>query len=180
MKRVLVLASTVALVGCSDPEPIAVPDLVGMQLDAARESVEDLELEEVDASGADRGVWSSSNWIVQDQDPSAGETVEPGATVTVQVVNVRDEDEEEGDEPQEDERQVERQEAAETEEPPAEQPETDIEADVMARPSGLTIRPEQSWGTAGWTSTAALSGPATRPGSRNFRPVRRPSCLTRS
>jgi hypothetical protein len=154
MRRVLLLAATLALVGCSEPEPVAVPDLLGMQLDAAREIAEDFELEEVDASGTGRGVWSPSNWIVEEQDPSAGEPVEPGSTVTVQIVNVRDEDEQQEDEderpadadPEDADPEDEQPEAADPEDPPAERPDTDIEADVIAGSAGLTIRPERGWG----------------------------------
>lgn len=88
-----VLASAVVLSACSDPAPVAVPDLVGLSLDEAREAAGGFELVEMDASGDDRSVWSPANWSVQSQDPAAGTAVAPRSTLTVQLRNVRDEDE---------------------------------------------------------------------------------------
>lgn len=89
-KRWLVAALGAVLVGCGGSEPVAVPDLVGLPLNEARELADALELDEHDASGQDRGVWSPSNWTVAEQNPAAGTSVEPGSTVVVQLVNHRD------------------------------------------------------------------------------------------
>jgi beta-lactam-binding protein with PASTA domain len=85
---VAVLAAT--LVACDGSPSVEVPDLVGLTLPEAREHAGDFELEEVDASGLDRGVWSPSNWSVAEQEPQAGTPVQPRSTVRVLLVNVRD------------------------------------------------------------------------------------------
>jgi hypothetical protein len=78
------------LVSCGGSDPVSVPHLIGLTLDEARELADDLELEEHDASGQDRGVWSPSNWTVAEQEPAAGTSVEAGSTVVVEIVNHRD------------------------------------------------------------------------------------------
>ena len=85
---VAVLAAT--LVACGGSASVEVPNLVGMSLPEAREHAGDFELEEVDGSGLDRGVWSPSNWPVTEQQPKAGTPVQPRSTVRVLLANVRD------------------------------------------------------------------------------------------
>lgn len=143
------LATAVLLVACGGtPDPIAVPDLAGLTLDIARDTIgeTDLEIEEVDASGQDRSIWSAGNWTVIGQDPAAGSEVEPGATVTVEVENVRDTEPEPTEEPDPEETTEAPEEATEEPtpdpEPTTEDPGTDLHAEVDAGPAGLTITTE--------------------------------------
>jgi hypothetical protein len=155
MWRVFVVAAAVLLAGCDSSEPVAVPDLVGMALPEARDAVEDsdFELDEVDGSGRDRSIFSPGNWTVDGQTPSAGSMAGPRSTVTVQLINVRDvEDEPEADEPeaedpeQEEPEPEERDEVDEpepTEPVPTETRSTSLEADIREGPQGLRIVTEE-------------------------------------
>ena len=95
---VMMAVLAVALVACDGSEPVEAPDLVGLTLEEARDHAGDFELEEIDSSGRGRGVWSPSNWTVAEQDPQAGTPVERRSTVTVQLINARDEPADEPDE----------------------------------------------------------------------------------
>lgn len=108
-------ALAAALIACDSADPVDVPDLVGLTLEEAREHADTFELKELDASGQDRGVWSASSWTVDGQDPAAGTPAERGSTVTVQLVNVRDESE--PSEPSEADEPAEPDEPAETDAP---------------------------------------------------------------
>lgn len=110
-------AAVMALIaGCSEPEPVEIPDLSGMAIPEARELFDDLplELDEVDASGENRSVFSAGNWNVSEQDPAAGTSAERRSTVTVRIVNDRDQDDVQ---------------AAESDEPDAEPDETESPQD---------------------------------------------------
>jgi hypothetical protein len=130
---VAVLAATLA--ACDGSPSVEVPDLVGLTLPEAREHAGDFELEEVDASGLDRGVWSPSNWSVAEQEPQAGTPVQPRSTVRVLLVNVRDDvsdgSAESMDEPADDD-------PAEEPEEPAEEPGEPAEASEEPAPAPET------------------------------------------
>lgn len=98
VRIVLIAVLAAGIIACDGSEPVEAPDLVGLTLEEARDQAGDFELEEIDASGQDRSVWSTSNWTVAEQDPEAGTPVERRSTVTVQLVNVRDGPVDEGDE----------------------------------------------------------------------------------
>lgn len=133
MLIVMIAVLAVTLVACDGSEPVEAPALVGLTLEEARDHAGNFELEEVDSSGQNRGVWSPSNWTVAEQDPQAGTPVARRSTVTVQLVNVRDE--------RSDERSDEPAEAAEeaadepVDEDPAEDPAEASEDDAAAAPA---------------------------------------------
>lgn len=142
MRRTLLIgAVTLAiLVACSPGEPVAVPDLTGMPLPQARDAADEagIQLEEVDASGQDRAVFSAGNWSVERQDPPAETEVERRSTVTVDIVNVRDIDDEPedvaADEPDQEPERVDQ-----SDDEPGHEPSSTFEADVSARGDGLWI-----------------------------------------
>ena len=149
MWRVFVVAA-VLLAGCDSSEPVAVPDLVGMALPEAREAADanDFELDEIDGSGRDRSICSPGNWTVDGQTPSAGSMADPGSSVTVQLINVRDvEDEAEDEEPEPDEQEPDEPEEVDEPEPtepvPTETRSTSLEADIREGPQGLRIVTEE-------------------------------------
>jgi hypothetical protein len=154
MWRAFVVAAAVLMAGCDSSEPVAVPDLVGMTLPEAREAAEDndFELDEIDGSGRDRAIFSPGNWTVTEQTPSAGSMADARSSVTVQLINVRDvEDEPEADEPEAEEfeqEEPEPDEPDEVDEPesepvPTETRSTSLEADIREGPQGLRIVTEE-------------------------------------
>jgi hypothetical protein len=147
MWRAFVLAAAVLLAGCDSSEPVAVPDLVGMALPEAREAAEEnrFELDEIDGSGRDRAIFSPGNWTVIEQTPAAGSMADRRSSVTVQLINVRDvEDEPEADEPEAEEPEQEEAEPDEVDEPePTETRSTSLEADIREGPQGLRIVTEE-------------------------------------
>ena len=71
------------LSGCGAGEPVAVPDVVGMQADQARNILEDAGFDvELDT---DAWVLMESNWTVDTQSPKAGTKAPDGSTVAVKV-----------------------------------------------------------------------------------------------
>lgn len=89
-RSVRLLAATTALAlpaltGCSASEPPAMPDVVGKTLDVGLVEIEDSgfsEDAEVVGGGA-FGVVDEANWIICDQEPSAGAPIESAPTLTV-------------------------------------------------------------------------------------------------
>lgn len=83
-------------------ERIEVPDLTGTPLDEAKDQLDELELDadEYDISEDDKSVWRDSNWEVTEQDPAAGEQVEPDTEILLGVQKIEDEDADE-EEPEE-------------------------------------------------------------------------------
>lgn len=86
MKKLLVaaLASALLLTGCSAPEPVNVPDVVGMQGDEASDALEEAGFE-VKLDAGEEAVWMPSNWIVESQSPSAGTEGGDGDEVVLKV-----------------------------------------------------------------------------------------------
>lgn len=90
-KLAVVVAASLLLVltGCSasshgTASSVAVPQLVGKGADVARDRLVDAGLlVKYDAGGA--SVWAASNWVVEDQSPRGGTTVQPGTIVTLKV-----------------------------------------------------------------------------------------------
>lgn len=173
MKKIaigIVGALVVLASGCGGSDPISVPDVVGMALPDARAAIDDagFEIEEVDASGGNRSVWSTGNWSVVGQQPAAGSEAARGDTVTVRIENVRD-----AAEPEPQETVPETEPTAAPEPEPSPEPETEPEptpteearstqlhADVAARPSGLSITTEVDVHTC----SVNLNGGIIRPG----------------
>lgn len=89
-RSVRLLAATtamalLALTGCSDGEPPAMPDVVGKTLDVGLVEIEDSGFSE-DAEvvgGGVFGVVDEANWLICDQQPSAGAPIESAPTLTV-------------------------------------------------------------------------------------------------
>jgi beta-lactam-binding protein with PASTA domain len=64
---------------------VAVPDVVGLRLDVAREQLEGDGFEVEASGGGVLGIVVESNWEVQAQTPTAGTRRDPGAAVEVFV-----------------------------------------------------------------------------------------------
>jgi hypothetical protein len=64
---------------------IAVPDVVGLRLDIARDRIEEQGLEVERSGGGLFGVVVESNWQVESQTPPAGTRLARGATVGLQA-----------------------------------------------------------------------------------------------
>ncbi len=64
---------------------VAVPDVVGLRLDVARERLEGDGFDVETSGGGVLGIVVESNWQVDAQTPTAGTRGEPGATVEVFV-----------------------------------------------------------------------------------------------
>lgn len=80
-----------AITGNSDTEQVAVPDVDGMSLPDAIETLDDAGLShEATDANEDRTIMVRSNWHVIDQDPAAGEEVASETTVALGVINERD------------------------------------------------------------------------------------------
>lgn len=154
-----------------DEAPATVPDLVGLNLREARSVANDadVELDEIDMTGRDRSVFDPSNWIVESQDPPAGDDIATGNVVTVEMSNVNDADESAA-ETNADDGEPEAAPDTEADDEPDSEPErrsTTLEADVSAGPAGLQIVAEDDVHTcnvnlnaglirAGYTSTIAM------------------------
>ena len=87
----------------ADVELVEVPDLIGVNLAEAEDQLKELDLDadEYDVSEDDKSVWSPKNWEVVEQDPAAGEKVEPDTEVLLGVEAIEKEtedDDEEADE----------------------------------------------------------------------------------
>lgn len=113
-----------ALTGCSDSEPPAMPDVVGETLDVGLVEITDSGFTE-DAEvlgGGVFGVVDEANWLICDQDPSAGAPITVAPTLTVDR-ECGDSSEESGDPTDQDtdtaEEATEATEPAETTEAPA-------------------------------------------------------------
>lgn len=65
------------------PQAIDAPNVVGQTLDEARDALDGYEIEEIDATGEDRAVFSPKNWFVTDQTTSEN-------TVLLTIENERD------------------------------------------------------------------------------------------
>lgn len=88
----MVAASLLFLTACGSAEPVALPDVVGLRLDDARDALRDLGFEEVDYVDRleDRSVFSASNWVVVDQSPAGGAPHLLDDEVAVGVVKLDD------------------------------------------------------------------------------------------
>lgn len=78
-------AVLVSLAGCSGGDPITMPDLVGMKLDAAKTGVQKAGFDEdveVDGGGM-FGIVVESNWTVCSQEPASGEDITDAPQLTV-------------------------------------------------------------------------------------------------
>ena len=70
-------------------DPFEMPDVVGMQLDEARELLREegaVLIDRQDASGAGRTVLLGKNWVVCEQVPEAGEETAKVGTITLFAV----------------------------------------------------------------------------------------------
>ena len=65
------------------PQAIDAPNVVGQTLDEARDALDGYEIEEIDATGEDRAVFSPKNWFVTNQTTSEN-------TVLLTIENERD------------------------------------------------------------------------------------------
>lgn len=100
------------------PETFAMPDVVGINLQEAQDSLQSLGsyfMDQEDASGEGRVQLVDSNWTVCTQEPAPGTEVPIEATVMLAAV--KDDESCPGDEPAETNQAEERQEPEETEEP---------------------------------------------------------------
>ena len=83
----IVLVSCVAAVASPSSKKVTVPDVVGLDLNAAEARLQpNLKATSVDASGQGRMQLVDGNWHVISQDPAAGASVSKGATVTLKVL----------------------------------------------------------------------------------------------
>jgi len=78
--------------GASDSEssasvtgPVVVPETVGRDGATVKTVLEEAGLK-VEWDGGDKGVFAPENWVATGSTPAAGETVDAGSTVTVQVI----------------------------------------------------------------------------------------------
>ncbi|WP_448617000.1 PASTA domain-containing protein [Modestobacter sp. URMC 112] len=80
------VSALLLLSGCG-ADPVELPDLVGMPLDEAHRTLEDLGFEEFEDQDAfeDRSVLMDANWVVVGSSPSAGAAVDLDDTVTFRV-----------------------------------------------------------------------------------------------
>lgn len=132
-------------------DPVEAPDLVGLDLAAARDVADEvgLDLEEEDTTGEDRAVFSPGNWTVEAQSPAAGVEVEPGSTITVTIGNVRDEDEaaQPADEPEPEVPETEPDEPSDESEP---EPQAEPEANEPERDWLADFHESFGCGDRGW------------------------------
>ena len=84
MKRLLVVCIAAALlVGCSGSSEVAVPDVVGMNLQDAQDAMQRAgfyDLYENDATGQGRSQLMDRLWDVVSQSPAAGTMADPEST----------------------------------------------------------------------------------------------------
>jgi hypothetical protein len=82
---------TVVLTGCG--QDASVPDVVGMQLDKAHQALAAADFEEFEDEDffEDRSILLDANWVVLEQDPSAGASIGTGTTITLRAGKI-DED----------------------------------------------------------------------------------------
>ena len=82
-------ATALALAGCGGaPAESPMPDLTGVKLKAAEESLDDIgvKVTTVDATGDGRSVWDRDNWTVSSQDVNPGEIVKKGQQVKIAIL----------------------------------------------------------------------------------------------
>ena len=83
MRIAVVVAFALLFGGCGAAEPVAVPDVVGMPADEARDVLEAAGFEsELEADG---WVVMESNWTVDSQSPKAGTMSGDGSTVVAKI-----------------------------------------------------------------------------------------------
>lgn len=77
---------------CGSNDPLPLPDVVGQQLDEAYSILEDGGFEEVRHTDSieGRSVFSRSNWVVLDQEPSGGDYLDKDTEILLQVAKPED------------------------------------------------------------------------------------------
>lgn len=80
-----------------DPEPVDVPDVIGLAGDEAKDVLQESGLEPT-LESEDSSVWSPENWEVASTNPEAGEVSAEGEEVTVSVVRPASNESEDQDE----------------------------------------------------------------------------------
>jgi hypothetical protein len=91
----LALSSVLFAVTACGPT-VAMPDVVGMRLDAAHNELEELGIEnfeDIDVIGEEDSIWRDANWVVVEQDPPAGtRDVDTDTKIKLSVGNEDDEE----------------------------------------------------------------------------------------
>jgi beta-lactam-binding protein with PASTA domain len=79
--------TTIATVTVTPPDPnlVTVPNVVGDSLDHAESKLQDHDLDFEEDGGGVFGVFDASSWRVTDQNPQAGEHVDKGTVVVLQI-----------------------------------------------------------------------------------------------
>ena len=71
--------------GTAAPSGVTVPSVAGQPLDVAEQQLDDLGLNSSEDGGGLFGVLDPANWSVCSTSPTAGSTVSPGSTVSLQI-----------------------------------------------------------------------------------------------
>lgn len=85
MLTLAALSMILTLSGCGQDAPV--PDVVGMQLDKAHQALAAADFEDFEDEDffEDRSILLDANWVVLEQDPTAGTSTGTGTTITLRA-----------------------------------------------------------------------------------------------